>query len=41
MVVTGSFLELWSHLVACGDDARVCQARLVPTLAFSDVDFSA
>ena len=41
MVVTGSYLELWSHLVACGDDARVCQARLVPTLAFSDVDFSA
>ena len=41
MVVTGNFLELWSHLVACGDDARICQSKLVPTLAFSDVDFSA
>ena len=41
MVITGNFLDLWSHLLACGDDARPCQSRLVPTLAFSDVDFSA
>jgi PmbA protein len=41
MVVTGNFLDLWSHLVACGEDARLCHAKLVPTLAFSDVDFSA
>ena len=24
-----------------GDDARVCQSRMVPTLAFDQVDFSA
>ena len=41
MVMTGSFLDLWSHLTACGDDARLCQSKLVPTLAFSQVDFSA
>ena len=41
MVVTGDFLTLWSHLLACGEDARVCLSKLVPTLAFSDVDFSA
>lgn len=41
MVVTGNFLDLWSHLVACGDDARICFAKQVPTLAFKEVDFSA
>ena len=41
MVVTGSFLNLWKGLLACGDDARICQSRLVPTLAFDQVDFSA
>ena len=41
MVVTGSFLDLWKGLIACGDDARVCQSRMVPTLAFDQVDFSA
>ena len=40
MVVTGNFLTLWSHLIACGDDARLCMSKLIPTLAFSDVDFS-
>lgn len=41
MVVTGNFLDLWHNLVAIGDDARVCLAKQVPTLAFKDVDFSA
>ena len=41
MVITGDFLSLWSHLLACGDDARGCQTKRVPTLAFSQVDFSA
>ena len=41
MVVTGNLLELWSRLIACGDDARLCLSKLVPTLAFSDTDFSA
>lgn len=40
MLMTGNFLQLWSHLVAAGDDARPCQTKLVPTLAFGEVDFS-
>ena len=41
MVVTGNFLDLWSRLAACGEDARLCLSKLVPTLAFREVDFSA
>ena len=40
MLMTGNFLELWPRLVAAGDDARPCQTKLVPTLAFAEVDFS-
>lgn len=40
MLVTGNFPDLWSRLVACGDDYRLCSSRLVPSLAFSGVDFS-
>ena len=40
MLVTGNFLDLWSRLIACGDDYRLCSSRLVPSLAFSGVDFS-
>jgi len=41
MVVTGNLLSLWQGLIAAGDDARRCSGRLVGTLAFRDVDFSA
>lgn len=41
MLITGNFLTLWNHLVVAADDARPCLSKLVPTLAFSDVDFSA
>ena len=41
MVVTGNLLDVWSRLIACGDDARLCMSKLIPTLAFADVDFSA
>ena len=41
MLITGSFLSLWSHLAAAAEDARPCLSKLVPTLAFTDVDFSA
>lgn len=41
MVVTGNLMDLWSKLIACGDDARQCQSKLIPTLAFSNIDFSA
>lgn len=40
MLVTGNLLELWSNLIACGDDFRPCMSKLIPTLAFSNVDFN-
>ena len=40
MLMTGNFLTLWSHLLFAGDDARPCQTKLIPTLAFAEVDFS-
>lgn len=40
MLVTGNFLNLWKGLIAAGDDARACMSKLIPTLAFADVDFS-
>lgn len=40
MLVTGNFLDLWSRFVASADDARTCMSKLIPTLAFSNVDFS-
>ena len=41
MLVTGNFLDLWNKLVAAADDARPCLSKLIPTLAFKDIDFSA
>ena len=40
MLMTGNLLTLWSRLLAAGDDARPCQTKLIPTLAFGEVDFS-
>ena len=40
MVMTGNFIDLWNHLAVTGNDARPCMSRIVPTLAFTDVDFS-
>lgn len=40
MLVTGNFLDLWSRFIAAGDDYRLCNSRLVPSLAFFGVDFS-
>ena len=40
MLVTGNILQLWQGLLAAGDDARSCMSKLIPTLAFSNVDFS-
>ena len=41
MLITGNFLTLWGKLLAAADDARPCLSKLIPTLAFTDVDFSA
>ena len=40
MLVTGNFLQLWKHFIAAGEDYRPCATRLIPSLAFTDVDFS-
>ena len=40
MLITGNFLSLWQGLIAAGDDSRPCKGKLIPTLAFRDVDFS-
>ena len=40
MLMTGNLIELWNGLIAVGDDARLCMSKLIPTLAFENVDFS-
>ena len=40
MLITGNFLKLWQGFVAAGSDARSCMSKLIPTLAFSNVDFN-
>ncbi len=41
LLITGNLLTLWNSLIAAGDDPRPCKSKLIPTLAFRDVDFSA
>ncbi len=41
MLITGNLLSLWNSLLAAGDDARPCKSKLIPTLAFGKVSFSA
>ena len=41
MLMTGDFLTLWNNLLVTADDARPCQSKLIPTLAFKNVDISA
>lgn len=40
MLVTGNLLSLWSSFAVSGSDARRCSAKLIPTLAFYNVDFN-
>ena len=40
-LMTGNFLDLWSWLFAAAEDARPCMSKLIPTLAFANVDISA
>lgn len=39
MLVTGNFIDLFKSVAAIGSDARKCMSRLVPTMAFENVDF--
>ena len=41
MLITGNFLTIWENLLAAGDDPRPCKSKLIPTLAFGKVFFSA
>lgn len=41
LLITGNFLGLWNNLLLVADDARPCLSKLIPTLAFKDVDVSA
>ena len=41
MLITGNFLSLWGNLLAAAEDARPCLSKLIPSLAFTNVDFSA
>lgn len=41
MLITGNLIQLWNHLLLAADDARPCLSKLIPSLAFTDVDFSA
>ena len=40
MLITGNFRELWKNLIAAGEDARPCAAKLIPTIAFDNVNFN-
>lgn len=40
MNITGNMISLWSSLIAVGNDARLSSSLRIPSLAFSDVDFS-
>ncbi len=41
LLITGNFLQLWNNLAATADDARPCLSKLIPSLAFKNVDVSA
>ena len=41
MLITGNLVTLWNNLIAAGNDARPCKSKLIPSLAFDKVYFSA
>ena len=40
MLITGNFLTLWKNFLGAGTDFRRCATKLIPSLAFCEVDFS-
>ncbi len=40
MLMTGNLVTLWKNLLAAGQDCRPCMSRIIPTLAFDNVDFN-
>lgn len=41
MLITGNLKSLWASIEATADDARPCNSKSIPSLAFSKVAFSA
>ena len=41
MIITGNMIELWNNLMGVANDARKDARWKIPTLAFSNIDFSA
>ncbi|MBQ0078161.1 MAG: TldD/PmbA family protein [Bacteroidales bacterium] len=41
MLITGNLIDLWNSLYAAGTDVRPSMSKLIPTLAFSNVEFNA
>lgn len=41
MLITGNLIDLWKNFIAAADDCRACMSKLIPTLAFENVEFSA
>ncbi len=41
MLITGNLVELWNSLHAAGTDIRPAMSKLIPTLAFANVEFNA
>lgn len=41
MLITGNLVTLWNNLIAAGNDSRPCKSKLIPTIAFGKVYFSA
>ena len=41
LLITDNFLTMWGNLLATAQDARPCLSKLIPSLAFKDVDVSA
>lgn len=39
MLITGNFKDLFGSVAAAGSDTRECMSRLVPTMAFENVEF--
>ena len=39
MLVTGNLVSLWNNFAAAAEDSRPCFTKIIPTIAFKDVDF--
>ena len=40
MNISGNILKLWKNIALIGTDARTCSRWMIPSLAFTDVDFT-